>query len=342
MPSAVSEAVVAALGHADEYPDPKCRRLVGDIAAFEGVPDTHVLCGNGSADLIYRLALAAKPACALMPAPTFSEYADALSVTGSRIRRHLLDPRDGFELDEGFVDAIDEDVEMVFVCQPNNPTGAVTPRSLVLRMLKRCEEVGAHLVVDECFVPFLEDSSSISVAGLVEGHPALVVLKAFTKIYAMPGIRLGYLLCSDKTLVSGIEAAGQPWAVSTLAQAAGSAALGCSAHVEKTREVVARERAFLLEGMSRLGIVAQGCANFLFFQLADGGALAPAMRRRGILIRDCSNYEGLGPGSYRIAVKSHSDNERLLDTLHTVLADGSGSFNHAANMNAPVYGPPSR
>lgn len=340
LPPEVREAVIAALDRADEYPDPRCRRLVEAIAAHEGAPTAHVLCGNGSADLIYRLALAVHPARALMPAPTFSEYADALSVAGAQIWRHRLDTRRGFDLDEGFLSMICEGVDMVFVCQPNNPTGTVTPLGLMMRVLDRCEEVGARLVVDECFVPFLEDAGSVSVAGLVAGHPALVVLKAFTKVYAMPGIRLGYLLCSDGELLRGIERAGQPWSVSNLAQAAGIAALGCTRHVEETREVVARERAFLLEGLSSLGVEAQGSANFLFFQLADGGALTQAMRQRGILIRDCSNYEGLGAGSYRVAVKSREDNRRLLDAMRDALAGGLGAFDPAADMNATVYGPP--
>lgn len=319
LPQEVRDAVVCALDRADEYPDPKCRRLREAIADYEGISAAHVACGNGCADLIYRLALAARPAAALMPAPTFSEYADALAVTGSRIVRHRLSPSKGFALDDGFIEAIVPGIEMAFVCQPNNPTGTLADRAFLERVLARCEEAGARLVVDECFVGFLDDPAVVSVVDLVEDHPALIVLKAFTKLYAMPGIRLGGMLCSDEGLLEKMEAVGQPWSVSGLAQAAGIAALGCEKYVELARLATSRERSFLKRELAMRGIEARGCANFLFFQLDDGGALAAKMRECDILIRDCSNYEGLGPGSYRIAVKSHKDNLQLLKALDNML-----------------------
>ena len=315
LPDEVREAVIAALDRADEYPNTKCRRLVKAIAEHEGLPGELVLCGNGSADLIYRIALAARPRAALMCAPTFSEYADALANVDCRIELHPLAAANGFELDVSFAERIVEGIDLAFICQPNNPTGTLTSRPLLELALERCEQLGAHLVVDECFVGFLDDPVAASVADLVAAHPALVVLKAFTKLYAMPGIRLGYLLTSDASFRAAIERAGQPWSVSNLAQAAGIAALGCAEHVIETRRVVARERAFLIAGLAELGIKAQGCANYLFFQLEDRGALTQRMRERGILVRDCSNYPGLGPGSYRIAVRGRADNERLLAAM---------------------------
>ena len=321
LPQQVREAVIAALDQADEYPDPLNRRLSQAIADHEGLTAGQVLCGNGTADLIYRIPTALQPARVLMPAPTFSEYADALEGTGCQVLYHPLDPARGFALDQGFLDCIQAGIQLVFICQPNNPTGNLVSRSFMEQVLAACEQAGARLVVDECFLGFTEEEGLVD---LVPGHPSLLVLKAFTKLYAMPGIRLGYLLCSDGDLIQALRAAGQPWAVSNLAQAAGIAALACTEYVEQTQHTVALERAFLIQELAKLGIHAQGTANFLFFQLDDGGALTGQLRDQGILIRDCSNFQGLGPGSYRIAVKAHQDNLTLLAALVQVLGQGEG------------------
>ena len=174
----------------------------------------HILCGNGAADLIFRLVWAAKPRTALLPAPTFAEYAAALETAGCTVRRHFLRESEDFAVTEAFVSAVDEDTDMVFLCQPNNPTGQLTPLALVEALLHRCEACGALLVVDECFLDFLPESEALSAKKLL-ASPNLIILKAFTKLYGMAGVRLGYCLCSNTALLEKMQAAGQPWAVSS-------------------------------------------------------------------------------------------------------------------------------
>ena len=218
LPEGVAKAITAALATADRYPDPLCRALRAKLAVHETVPAAHILCGNGAADLIFRLVWAAKPRTALLPAPTFAEYAAALETAGCTIRRHFLRESEDFAVTEAFISAVDEDTDMVFLCQPNNPTGQLTPLALVEALLHRCEACGALLVVDECFLDFLPQSEVLSAKKLL-ASPNLIILKAFTKLYGMAGVRLGYCLGSNIALLDKMQSAGQPWAVSSLAQA---------------------------------------------------------------------------------------------------------------------------
>ena len=225
LPEGVAKAITAALATADRYPDPFCRALREKLAAHEGVPAEQLLCGNGAADLIFRLVWAKRPRKALVTAPTFAEYAAALETVGCTVERYFLREADDFAVTEAFCGAIDDSVDMVFLCQPNNPTGQLTPPALVARILEKCTACGALLLLDECFLDFLPDHASLTAKPLL-GSGNLLILKAFTKLYGMAGVRLGYALSADPALLDAMGAAGQPWGVSSLAQAAGDGLCG--------------------------------------------------------------------------------------------------------------------
>ena len=207
---------------------------------------------------------------------------------------------------------------MVFLCQPNNPTGQLTPLPLVERILRRCEACGALLVVDECFLDFLPDCNALTAKALLDSKN-LLILKAFTKLYGMAGVRLGYALCSDAALLDKMRAAGQPWAVSGLAQAAGLAALEETAYADSVRTLIADQRPRLAAGLRALGLrVVDGQANYLLFRApADFGA---KLRRHGAVVRGCGNYPGLDETWYRTAVRTQKENEQLLKIMREVLA----------------------
>ena len=317
LPAGVAAAIAGCAAGCDRYPDPLCRELSAAIGAAEGVPADWVLCGNGAADLIWRAALALRPARALVTAPAFAEYEAALTATGCAVERYFLREENDFRLDEGFLEAIRPGVGMVFLCEPNNPTGLTTPRPLLLRVLARCRQAGALLVLDECFGDFLADSAAHTLKGELAGGN-LLILKAFTKLYGMAGVRLGYALCADAALLAKLRAAGQPWAVSTPAQAAGLAALKETEYVAAVRALVASERPRLAAGLAALGCrVLPGEANYLLFRCER--PLCQPLRRRGILLRSCDNYHGLGPAWYRTAVRTGAENRRLLAALGEVL-----------------------
>lgn len=312
-PPGVLEAVRAALAHVRDYPDPYCRELVAAIAAFEGVPEDWVLCGNGAAELICAYGEAVKPRTALETAPTFSEYALAAERWGCRVDRYPLRQEKGFLLEEGFLACLEEKKpEVVFLCTPNNPTGRLIPPALLERVLETCSRLGTRLFLDECFLGLSE--GGVSLKGRLGDYPGLFILKAYTKSYGMAGLRLGYCLTADGTLLSAMSEASQPWNVSVPAQAAGIAALGEGEFLARANEIIRAERPLLRAGLEGLGCwVCPSEANYLLFRGPED--LAERLRKKGIALRSCANYYGLGPGWFRTAVRTREENRRLLAAM---------------------------
>ena len=318
LPEGVAKAITAALATADRYPDPLCRALREKLAVAEGVPAEWLLCGNGAADLIFRLALAAKPRTALVTAPTFAEYATALETAGCTVERHFLREENDFTVTKDLLNAVHPGTNMVFLCQPNNPTGQLASPALVRRAAARCAACGAVLAVDECFLDFLPDGDRWTAKPLLHEDQNLIIFKAFTKLYGMAGVRLGYCLSADAALLEKMRNAGQPWAVSSLAQAAGVAALKETAYVARVRALIAAQKPKLTAGLRALGLrVIEGRANYLLLQGPE--TLGGQLRQKGVVLRGCANYPGLDASWYRTAVRTGPENERLLKTLQEVL-----------------------
>ncbi len=317
-PKGVVRAAAESAARMAAYPDVRCQELREALAEYEGVSQQMLYFGNGAAEVIFSLCLAVKPKKALVPAPTFAEYQQALSSVGCEVSYFYLKEENGFQVDAGFVDAVRrERPQVVFLCNPNNPTGVLTPRDLLGEILAVCEETDSLLVLDECFNDFIEDRGAYTMKDYLEGHPSLFLLKAFTKRYAMAGIRLGYGLSADQGLLDRMEQVTQPWNVSTIAQAAGTAALKEEDYVEQGRRLVWEEREYLRQEMESLGYqLYDSRANYLFFYSQI--PLWETCRNQGILIRDCSNYPGLGQGYYRVAVRTHEENEKLVQVLKNI------------------------
>ena len=317
VPAGVREAIASAAGEIDRYPDPECRALREAIAAHEGVTAGQVLCGNGASDLIDRAILAAKPRRALVTAPTFGEYEAALESAGCEIVRASLGK--SFRLNDDILRKINDKIDNLILCQPNNPSGVTIDPALLRRVIGHCAALHCRVLIDECFVDFLDAPEPYTCKALLNEFPNLLILKAFTKIYAMAGARLGYALCADGAFLDAMRRAGPPWAVSHLAQAAGLAALRETDYVERVRELVRAERLWLYEQLTALGLhVVPGEANFLLFR-CDTPLDAP-LRERGILVRGCGDFAGLDETWYRVAVRTHAENQRLIAALTEVLA----------------------
>lgn len=298
VPEGVKRAAAKAAESADRYPDPQCRELCRDIAGYEDVPASYVLCGAGAADLIWRTVLAIHPQTAVIQAPTFGEYRAALEFAGCEISHDWSSNPD-----------------IIILCTPNNPTGELLP----VETLEEAAKTGAVVLIDECFLDFTDEPAEYDFTGKLADYPNVLVLKAFTKIYAMAGFRLGYLLGSDTSLLKRISLAGPPWAVSSVAQAAGLAALREEEYKRQVRNLVSVERPWLLERLQQLGLqTVPGRANFLLFRA--GCSTGESLKKRGILVRTCGDFEGLDESWIRIAVRTHEDNEKLICALQEVLA----------------------
>ena len=315
LPGGVRKALINHVDDSVHYPDVEAAGLRTAIAEHEGMRTEQVVCGNGAADLIYRIVWALKPQKALLLAPTFSEYERALRSVGCDVGFHMLREEEAFALQEDFLDKIDGN-DMIFLCNPNNPTGRTIPGELMSRIAARCRKSGCVLVVDACFWDFVEKESSVTEKGRFEEN--VIILKAFTKFYAMPGLRLGYVLCGDEALAGRIRSCGQCWAVSVPAQVAGMAALKETEYVEATLKLIPKEREYLFKALTGLGMkVYPSEANFLLFRCDR--PLDRLLLKEGIAIRSCENYEGLEYGFFRIAVRSHDENEILIRAIERVL-----------------------
>lgn len=317
MPESVRKAVEESIVNCINYPDPYCRELTKAIACKEDIKQKYILCGNGAADLIFRFIFAKSPKKALLLAPSFSEYQQALFAIDCEIEYHTLSVKNEFYLTETFLDKITEDIDVVILCNPNNPTGILIEKQLLEKILKKCHETNTFLFLDECFLDFVVDGQQMSMKYNIKRNSHLMILKAFTKMYAIAGLRLGYCICSDVELIAKMRAVSQSWAVSVPAQAAGLAALQEDAFVAQTVEMIQKERQFLVSELENMGIVCyDSCANYVFFKSEKG--LYKKLLEKGILIRSCHNYIGLYYGYYRAAVKQHSQNEILLKAIKEV------------------------
>ncbi len=318
LPEGVKAAAMQALGVADRYPDPLCRALREAIAVHENVPTEYCLCGNGAADLIFRVVQAIRPKRALLTAPTFAEYGAALDSVGCEITRWELREADEFQLKKGVLDVITPDIDMVFLCEPNNPTGITTDPALMEHICDRCKQANTWLVLDECFLDFVDAPERHTKKHRLADMPKLLLLRSFTKLYAMAGLRLGYCLSTNTELLEAMRLSGAPWAVSGVAQATGIAALEETEYVQRVRTLTARERERMKRGLGELRLtVIPGEANYLLFRGPSG--LVEKLRRRGILLRGCGNFAGLDDTWYRTAIRTAEENNRFLTTLREVL-----------------------
>ena len=320
-PPAVRQAVIDSAGLLNQYPDPYCRKLVAALSDFEQVPASYILCGCGAAELIFSFCAAVKPRRALELAPTFSEYATALTAMGAGVDRYLLREENSFALTEDFLSFLAAGQwDAVFLCNPNNPTGQAIPRPMLEEILDLCQKKNMRLFVDECFLDLTDGGRDLSLKNQLKDHPELFILKAFTKSYGMAGLRLGYCLSSDSALLQAMGRSVQPWNVSLPAQAAGVAALGEVEFLHRTRAVIREERSWLCAALEGLGLrVFPSRANYLLVKGPAG--LCEKLMKKGILARSCANYHGLSPAFLRLAVKRHQENETLINTLRDIFEE---------------------
>ena len=315
-PESVKKAVAETVCDIEKYPDPYCTELRDRLGKHERISAENIVCGNGADDLIFRIVHAFKPKKAMVCAPTFTEYSRALAEVGCEIFEHILTESRDFELGEDILPKLDSSLDMCFICTPNNPSGRLAAPEILTNIAEKCRDNNVILVCDECFMGFVEDSESYSLRQIMNGN--CIILKAFTKLFAMAGIRLGYAVCGSSHIAERIQQSGQFWSVSALAQTAGIAALDETEYVNKTVRYITEKRRLLAAELAKIGVkVYDGAANFLMFRSRI--ELAEELLAEGILIRDCANFSGLTEGFYRVAVRTHDENIRLINAVRRCL-----------------------
>lgn len=356
VPEAVTQALHAAVDHVGEYPDITAGKLSRAVSRMLSkrygceIPGEYLLFGNGASELFMAIIHVGLPVektgdmgqpeqrqeqwkQIVIPVPSFYGYEHAAKAADRRIKYvslkqalmtenpEKISTQKDSECVNYLSEQLPDDVDLLFLANPNNPTGSLWRKADLKNLLAHCRRKNITVVLDECFIEFCEKDSTqpLSMVAEIENYPNLIIVRAFTKIFAIPGVRLGYLVCSNHTLLEKIQKQLPEWNLSVFAQMAGVAcATDCEKYLADTVEYVETERAFLRNGLEKLGIrVISGEANFLLLQTEQ--PIYEKLLQRGILIRDCENFCGLGKGYYRIAVKKHEENETLLRELENVV-----------------------
>jgi len=319
IPKGVEAAAINSIKYSNRYPDINSRKLIQSISIYEKVPEDWIFVSNGAAEAIFRIALSVMPKNGLVTAPSFSEYEQSLKTAGANIKYFNLYEEQNFKITDKIIDFINEELNIVFICNPNNPTGQIIEKQLLEKIIIRCKEVGAIIVIDECFMDFVENNERFSVVKLLNNYKNLIVLKAFTKTFAIPGIRLGYCMSSNIDIINKLKLSGPPWNVSTIAQAAGIAATKEMLYLHKSKLYIKDQRNYLIDELNKLNIETyDSYANYIFFKMDDIN-FKEKMIKNNILIRSCSNYKNLTDGFYRIAVKTKEENQLFITKLKEIM-----------------------
>lgn len=329
------EAVLEAINRDDLpgiltcYPDPQYRELRRALAHRLRVSEDWILCGNGASELLMAVAQAVRPSKALIPVPTYQGYERVLDAVDAEILLHKMDRKKEFALTEEIITGLNELAEascgsgsnsMLFLCNPNNPVGNCTDLSLLNRIAVFCQENQIYLAVDECYLDLLPDAESRTMRHALVENPYLIIINAFTKAYAMPGLRLGYLLTGNAELREKIRLQQPEWSVSMIAQRAGIAALNDEEYLCRARQAVIAERQFVSGKLREFGMtIFDGEAPFVLFH--SERELYEPLKEQGILIRRCDGIRGMGDHSetkghyYRVGLRSHAENAVLMEAI---------------------------
>lgn len=316
MPDSVREALHQAVEEAEYYPDIHAQELTKAVAERLRISEKRLVFGNGASELFHAVLHAVKPSKILIPVPSFLGYEEAAKAMDCEVIFYEMKKEEKFCLTERILDALDESISLVFLANPNNPVGNLVEPELIFKIAEKCRQCDITLVLDECFMELTGKEMTHSFLNQLDEFPNVVVVRAFTKLYAIPGVRLGYLIC-EQTLAEKIRLQLPEWNLSVFAQRAGVAAIKEQEYVARAVVCIQTQRLFLREELKAAGCnVFDSDADYLLFYSEK--KLYELFLQRGILIRDCSNFRGLQRGYYRIAVKSEEQNRIFADVLREI------------------------
>jgi threonine-phosphate decarboxylase len=327
VPKKAALLMKCAVDRLHHYPEPYSEQLCGRLASTLGVNRESIVCGNGSTELIYLIPRALRPGTVLIPAPAFGEYEKACLNSGAgEIARFPLSLGDNFDLrPDRFIEAMTHPLprdpmvrcSMAFLCNPNNPTGRLVAGRDVVTIAGQAQRLGCFLVVDEAFIDFC---SGDSVVNEVEHNPYLIVLRSMTKFFALPGLRIGYAVMHPD-VTGKVMGYKEPWTVNSIAQAAGNAVLDDRDYQEASLSAIRLEKAFMEDAFNSMGMFfISSRANYYLVRMERAREMRVALEQKGILIRDCSNFDGLDSTYLRIAVRSRSENALLTKEMAAICA----------------------
>lgn len=323
--SSVKVAMLQAMDSVIHYPDVDAYELKQAICRAYGISADFITVGNGAVELLYVLSHIIQPHNVLVMAPTFSEYERAACAAGAQVSYVVLRAHDDFQVNShALIEKIETiQPELVFLCNPNNPTGALMTPKEIAEVITVAAKIKSFVVVDESFLDFLP-WNDWTCQPLLSKFPNLIIAHSLTKFYAIPGLRLGFVLASE-SITKKLHLSKDPWNVNSIAQAAGVAALGDEAYAAQSRAYIVQEKKLFYQSLAKISGFKpyEPAANYILVDILQShwtaSVLCKKMMERRILIRDCSNYEGLGDRYIRLAVKGHEQNQQVIFELQNII-----------------------
>ena len=304
------------------YPDREYTALRHAIANYCGTKEDHIIVGNGSTELIALFIQITHPTKALILGPTYSEYEREIALEGGRTTYYPLREQQDFKLQlEDFKSKLTDDLDLVVLCNPNNPTSTCISKNDMRDILDVCKEHSIYVMVDETYVEFVDDIASVSAIPLTAYYNNIIILRGTSKFFAAPGLRLGYAITGNTDLLHQINQYKNPWMINSLAEKAGEIMFSDVDYINEARDLIISERKRLYEkynATSRFKAYAP-TANFMLLKILDENESAETLFDRAIrekmMIRDCSTFPFLNDRYIRICFMSPEDNDRLFDCL---------------------------
>lgn len=320
----VKSTLAANLDIISTYPDRNYTSLKNAISEYTGVASDHIVVGNGSTELISLLISQRAPKKALVLSPTYSEYARELSLVGGIMEYYNLKEENIFQLNiEEFLTAVDEQTELVIICNPNNPTSSALTTQEMERIISYCKERNVFVMIDETYVEFAPDMNAITSVPLAAEYDNFMVIRGVSKFFAAPGLRFGYGITSNEAFLRSLIQHQNPWSLNTIGAYAGELMLKDQKYICKTRELILSERKRMIGVLSQNPIfkVYPAYGNFILVKILKEGLTSfdvfeTAIRQK-MMIRDCSTFESLDGEFVRFCIMDPEDNTKLLECLNT-------------------------
>ena len=317
-PPRVIKALKKNLDSIARYPNPEAVDLRKELSKYLRINPENIIAGNGAIELIHLICRTLKPQKALVVVPTFCEYEFALKSVGCKISFLTLRSDDDFGLNVKGLIAHLKRIDLLFLCNPNNPTGQLISKADMLRIIDAAQEKGIFVVLDEVFMDFVEKAETLIYEAVKRKN--LFIIRSLTKFFALPGIRIGYGV-GNKKLLEKLKIHKEYWSVNALAQLAGIAALKDKEYIQRTKRLIRKERKFLYRRLSKINGLKPypSATNFILCRLntnkIDSKNLQEKLIQKNILIRDCSSFRSLNNRYIRIAVRTRKENLCLVDSL---------------------------
>lgn len=307
------------------YPDREYTSLRKCIAEYVHTDYENIVVGNGSTELISLFIQIAHPKKALIVGPTYSEYEREVSLGGGRSHYFSLTEASEFALDTvALTDELAHEVDLLVLCNPNNPTSSVIKHPQMREILDYCKRKSITVLVDETYVEFVEDPEAITAVPLTEYYNNIIILRGISKFFAAPGLRLGYAICGNRDLLKEINQKKNPWTINSLAAIAGEIMFTDEEYISQTRELICRERKRVCKKLeeSKNFKPFYANANFVLVKIVNGNFTSAdvfdAAIHQNLMIRDCSTFPFLSNQYFRFCFMKPEDNDAL---LHVLLSD---------------------